>query len=135
MRSVATSSNASSMAYKSRTLPRPSSGVAPRLVVRRAVTGRAFRWAILILQSSRQRLALSMRGGLLRREKILSTFPTLPCDGRHGLDLRDERHSNCQQGSSGCSKKITLESGDTRQLWKGEAAYSLVSAGIASSRV
>jgi hypothetical protein len=33
------------------------------------------------------------------------------------------------------SKKILLEPGDTRQLWKGEAAASLVCTGITSSRV
>jgi|SRR5450631_2063795 hypothetical protein len=33
------------------------------------------------------------------------------------------------------SKKTLLEPGDTRQQWKGEAAASFVSAGIASSRM
>src|ERR1035441_2018138 len=38
MRSLATNSSASPTAYRSRTLPRPSSGVAPRFVFRSAVT-------------------------------------------------------------------------------------------------
>jgi hypothetical protein len=33
------------------------------------------------------------------------------------------------------SKKVLLEPGDTRQLWKGEAAASFVCIGITSSRV
>src|SRR5580704_5070692 len=39
MRSVATRSNAPSTAYRSRTLPRPSKGVSPRLVVSSAAIG------------------------------------------------------------------------------------------------
>src|SRR6185437_10726282 len=61
MRSVATSSNAPSIAYKSRTLPRPTRGIAPRSVVARVVT-RPIPLRNLNIRFSGGPLALSIRG-------------------------------------------------------------------------
>jgi hypothetical protein len=67
------------------------------------------------------------------REGIIDD--TYPCDGRHGTAHHHGRHSSCQHGSEGRTKYAFLEPGDTRQQWKGEAAASLVCAGITSSCV
>src|SRR5581483_4471482 len=159
MRSVATSSRASSIAYRSRTLPRPSKGVLPRFVFKRAVTKKLVlagtespifegrptfvnvplfsrKPLFKLRQKWRAETEVQLEAGATPSARALFRVTGSPQTGVMFVtdrppNLGDTPIVNMVRRAV---RDALLEPGDTREQWKGEAAATSLVRGITSGR-